>query len=112
MILLSLRLHVPRQSTPFRTNFERTGKGMSADKTKIITSLSQVTPCESTCSNLHYDTDLINESQQHRNVLVDGEILFGEAFGDQVKGRSPKKLKSLSSFSHLRSVFLDRVFHF
>ena len=63
-------------------------------------------------------------------MLLDRVILFGENLGDQVKGRSPKKLKlliavpsvlhvkvhvlsfNILSLSHLRSVFLHRVILF
>ena len=42
---------------------------------------------ESTCFWLQYDPLLIS--------VVDRVIHFGETMGDQVKGRSPKKLESL-----------------
>ena len=58
-------------------------------------------------------------------MFLDHVIHFGETLGDQVMGRSPKKLKSLTevpnvihvnvhvlSLSHLSSVFLHPVIHF
>ena len=62
-------------------------------------------------------------------MFLDRVIHFGESLGDQVKGRYPKKLKSLIEvpnavllkvhvlsfnmiLSDLRSVFLHRVIHF
>ena len=64
-------------------------------------------------------------------MSLDQVIRFWEILGDQVKGRSPKKLKTLISLrvslcsaaemtgfklqydsSHLRSVFVDQVIHF
>ena len=62
-------------------------------------------------------------------MFLDRVIHFGKNLGDQGKCRSPKKLKSLlevpyvahlkeqvlsfnTTFSLLRSVFLDRVIHF
>ena len=62
-------------------------------------------------------------------MILDQIIHFGKYLGDQVKGRSPKELKSLievpymahlivqvlsfnMNLSLLRSVFLDRVIHF
>ena len=62
-------------------------------------------------------------------MFLDRVIHFGETLGDQVKGRSPKKLKSLIEFPNvvdvkvqvlrfnmililLLSVFLHRVIHF
>ena len=62
-------------------------------------------------------------------MFLDRVIHFGETLGDQVKGRSPKKLKSLIEvpnavhvkvhvlslnmiLSDLRSAFLHRVIHF
>ena len=61
-------------------------------------------------------------------MFLDRVIHFGKTLGDQVKARSPKKLKSLieipnvvhvkvhvltvnRTLSHLRSVFLHRVIH-
>ena len=62
-------------------------------------------------------------------MFLDRVIHFGETLGDQVNGRSPKKLKSLIEvpnvvyvkvhllsfnmiLSHLSSMFLHRVIHF
>ena len=46
-------------------------------------------PSESTCFKLQYHPSLL------RSVVRGRVIHFGETFGVQVKGRSPKKLKSL-----------------
>ena len=55
-------------------------------------------------------------------MFLDRVVHFGENLGDQVKGRSPKKIKSLIVVlyvAHLKvqvlsfcSVFLDQVIHY
>ena len=75
----------------FRGKFGRSGKGSFTEKAKISQRASLCIARERTCSRLQYDPYLILCS-----VFLDRLIHFGETLGDQVKDRSPKKLKNVN----------------
>ena len=59
------------------------------EKAKIVNSGSLRSGRESTCSKLEYDPYLISVACSYTWLSIWGNL------GDQAKGRSPKKLKSL-----------------
>ena len=89
MLLISTPQRVPRPSCPFWGKFGRTGKMSSNKKAKIVDRGSLCNALK--VQVLRFNMKLISSRQR----VPRPSYPFRGKIGDQVKGRSPKKLKSL-----------------
>ena len=90
MNLFSSLQRVPRPSYTFREKFERSGKVSFTEKVNIVVRGSICCAPERKGSELQYKPFLCSVACSQTELSISGNFM-----GDQVKDRSPKKLKSL-----------------